>query len=544
MKINNTFKILKRIITNKELNKIRKKINNDRISFLIVLISILFVMGILFGLLNNFLVVDRTAINFTKLNNQKKIKYQVGYKNEHDYRGFCRDIEYIGGFSKYVRDIRLENIDDFDNIKEEYKYITLYRDKNTNEILKGDLDDDYVVAGLVKSGINKVYVPNVRMTKQGFKEYILKWTGGIVNNDYEGTFSKNYGVEYNNYIYNMPIDYIVDANWNKNTEYTKQEVISISTISEVTNKTYNYLSGKLSNKEYILNILRNCFGYISDNFYDLVNGENRFYQIVNDRRVKEEEVLPTKICIGDIGIHSENKEEYIGICIGYDKKKNPIFSICIGLDIIQKYLKKVPIKYEELNIKGFNILYVDDNNFFDRYYKTNLPFIDEENSDYSDNKDLIIKDVNEYNNQVLRISHGNSGDIVYNERIDRIKLREKTADEIRKKYGIDLYRYYNLDFYEIDDIYNINTREYNEYIYGKNNVNDLKIKRKKSPEEIYKERVEEDKKYFIDKLNEKYNDIKDMTISEIIVYLEKNGILLNDFGYKVLEEYYIEYIKD
>ena len=195
-------------------------------------------------------------------------------------------------------------------------------------------------------------------------------------NDYDGVFSKNYGMEYNNYIYNMPIDYIVDANWNNNIEYTKKDVINISTISEIKCYTYNYLSGKLSNKEYILNILRNCFGFIGDNFYDLVNNKNNFFQILDDKRIKESSYIPTKIRLGDIGIHLSDGKEYIGICVGYTNKQKPVFSICIDLDYISKYSsRKINIKNIKdiksiKNIKGFNLLYVDEGKrFFNYYYK-------------------------------------------------------------------------------------------------------------------------------------------------------------------------------
>lgn len=542
MQINNIVKLMRNIIDSDvlKISRIEKEKSKTRFFFIIIFFYV--VCALIYGLFFESNHVDATKVSAIKLFNQKKEKYQNNYYDVHNYYGICRDIEYIGGFSKFVKDVRLENVDEYNNIKAEDKFIALYRDKDTNEILKGDLNDDYIMAGTIKAGINRTMVPNERGTKKGFQEYILKWTGGIIYNDYDGIFSKNYGVEYNKYIYNMPIDYIVDANWNKNIEYTKEDVINISTISEVKCNTYNYLSGKLSNKEYILNILRNCFGYIGDNFYDLVNNNNRFYQIVNDKRIEESEYLPTKIRLGDIGIHDSEKGEQIGICVGYDNKKNPVFSICLGLDEIEKYNNKIVKRKENFNLSGYNILFVDKNDgFFQSYYKTNLPFNDIDNSDYFDNKDLIIDNIDIFNNQISRVNEEEASDIVYKERIKRIILREENALKCRKKNNIDLNKYKNIQFDIIDDIYNLNTNAYNKFVYGSEFNFDTEgnyLKEKKDMKEIYGKRLEEDKRYFINKLDSYYEEIKHMSVDEIIVFLKEQGITLNEFGNEILKDYY------
>ena len=156
---NRLIQILKKIITDKHMRRHRNFV------IIVCLLMVFVAWALIYSIFFNN--IDTTQISFVELANRKKEKYQIEYNITHNYFEFCRDIEYVGGFSKFVKDVRIENIEEYDNIKMEKKFISLYLDKNTKEILKGNLNDDFIMAGTTKAGINKIIVPDERKTKKG-----------------------------------------------------------------------------------------------------------------------------------------------------------------------------------------------------------------------------------------------------------------------------------------------------------------------------------------------------------------------------------------
>lgn len=470
------------------------------------------------------------------------------YDNNHIYRN-SRELEYIGGQEVYDSSVG--------NIK---RWYPMYIDINTKEILRGGNAENYINTGYCKVGIDKTYILEERDTKKSFIKYILDYTGGILFDDNSLDLPNDYyGVNYASEDYNKPIDIVVDYNWNTNKEYRSNDKYLISTISNVENKSINSTllesDGKLTENEYIYNILRNCFGYISDDFYDLSNNKINF-----------SEINITEVRIGDIGcFYDSNHQACFGMCVGYDKSKNPIFTICTSSNKIknkalEKYsnsIKKQSGIDKEIEI-GFNVLFVEkinrvrffgSKNVFEKYYHTNLPFRD--GNIISDNKNYnyIIDDIDIYNEQVYYKKLFKQGkwkgidlsDMLYQERIKRIANREKIAQELVNKYEIDLSKYENIDIQELNSIYDLNT-----YEYIKKNTDDNKNKYAKLSNKEYKQnqKIEEDesrKKIFIDSLKKYESEMKSKSVNDIMkLYEERNKIILSETGKQIIIDYYNE----
>ena len=430
----------------KEHRHFKNKINNYILIGLVCSLLIMFV----------YLMIrfhDNHNINY--IDNMKK-KLDTKYENVHPYKGIIRNITYLGGV--YSND---------DN-----NWHSIYYDNDTKEILNGGENDNYLYTDIPKSGKDLMIVPSKRQTEKGFQEYVLNWVGAIEYNDSIGHYSKNYGIEYKGYNYEYPIDYLADANWNYNTSYSKYNISKISTISQIGSNNYNYLVKSLNTKEYILNILRNCFGFVSDDFYDFVNNKNNFLEIFPNA-YSNSDIIPNEINIGDIGTYVDKKGlTKIGICVGFDNKFNPIFSICTNDDIFEfKNIKKI---YKDMN--GFNVLHIEyintknpflkNRNVFKHFYKTSLPFVNNNNKN-----ELIINNIDNYNRNFLYgvksiIDEDKLNDLmnrVLQERLNRIMLREFNAEQKRIKYNItSLNELYSNNLYSYKDL---NTVEYISYIY-------------------------------------------------------------------------------
>lgn len=460
------------------------------------------------------------------------------YNNNHRYSA-VRELQYIGGSFLVENELR--------------RWYPLYIDINTKEILRGGNIENYIIAGGCKVGLDKIEVLKERNTRMGFQKYILDWIGAIEYKEYSVDLpDKTFGISKATQDYNKPIDVVVDINWNVNKEYNNNDKYLISTISEVKNYSINdtilEASGKFTENEYIFNILRNCFGYISDDFYNLVMGKNKFSEIY----IHEVEV-------GDIGIFwDKNKQMCMGMCIGFDKNNNPIFTLCTSSSKINnkslkdyaKY-KKSKFGYKSNEEFGFNVLVTEkkhifpiiERHVFEKYYHTGLPFVDRKN--IYDNIKLKIKNLDEYNNQVYykdyfkkNIWNGNDMSYrLYNERINRIRQRELKAVALRNEYKIDLTMYDNKNVTVLNDIYNVKTTEYieskNYYSdYEKEQYKYMDEQREKLREEEYKEGIRK----FKEKIMNKKDEIKGKTYIEAKQVLEDENSFLSKEGEEILKE--------
>lgn len=490
------------------------------------------------------LVFDNLFILKYRESNVKSIQYN----NDHQYKNY-HQIEYIGG--QKVCDSSVGNIK---------RWYPIYIDINTKEILRGGNTENYINAGYCKVGIDKTYILEERDTKKNFIKYILDYTGGILFDDNSLDLPNDYyGVNYANEDYNKPIDIVVDYNWNINKEYTSNDKYLIGTISNVENYSINSTllesDGKLTENEYIYNILRNCFGYISDDFYDLSNNKINF-----------SEINITEVRIGDIGcFYDRNHQACFGMCIGYDKSKNPIFTICtssnkINNKALEKYsnsIKKQSGIDKEIEI-GFNVLFVEKinrlrffgtKNVFEKYYHTNLPFRDDNTISDNKNFNYIIENIDIYNDQVYYKKLLKQGkwkgidlsDMIYQERIKRIANREKIAQELVDKYKIDLLKYDNIDIQELNSIYDLNTYEYIKK-YIDNDINKYaKLSSKEYKQKQKKEEDETRKRIFIDSLERYKLEMKSKSVEDIMKqYEERNKIILSETGKQIIIDYYNE----
>ena len=462
------------------------------------------------------------------------------YKNNHKYSNF-RELDYIGGSFLKEDEIR--------------RWYPLYIDINTKEILRGGNTENYITAGGCKIGLDHIDILEKRNTKMGFQRYVLNWTGAIEYKEHSIDLpDKTFGISKATQDYNKPIDVVADVNWNANKEYNKNDKYLISTISEVKNYSINdtilEATGKFNENEYIFNILRNCFGYISDDFYNLAMGKNKF-----------SEIFIHEVEIGDIGIFYDNNSQIcIGMCIGFDKSNNPVFTLCTSsIKIKNKELKEyVKYKKGKTDYKtneefGFNVLITEkkhifpiiEKRVFEKYYHTSLPFIEQRNIIDYDITKLRIKEIDEYNNQVyyndyLNKNIWNGNDLsyrLYHERLNRIKERELKAIALRNDYKIDLTIYNDKNVTDFNDIYNVKTPEYIENInyysdYEKEQYKFIDEQREKLREEEYKEGI----KKFKEKIMSKKDEIKGKTFEEAKQVLEDENSFLSKEGEEILKE--------
>ncbi|MDO5564298.1 MAG: hypothetical protein Q4F88_03620 [Eubacteriales bacterium] len=430
-----------------------------------------------------------------KSNNEKQYEFKNEYKNNGQYfkkgrKENYRNVEYIGGINLYLD--RKVNLSPNEYTYEGTRWYPFYRDKDTGEVLRGFEKYNYITTGIPYVGIDYMDVPKERMTKKGFQEYVLNWTGTVLYRKIgfiddkkrnESFYGKNIEIgvyECKENLYDIPID-LVANNFlsicnNKNELYENKNIEKIDNIQDAI--SYNYISQSIffSENHWIFNILRNCFGFISDDFYNIQ--ENN---ILNFNECDIEDVE-----IGDIGVYDYDGYA-LGICVGFDSKNNPIFSICTSYDVNNKITE---LNSEELINKlkeitknkyiGYNILHIENikeisKNAFNKYYKTFLPFIDEDEIGSAKNRKLIIKDINTYNKNaflVLESTNGNNRlyNQLINERERRIERREKQAKDLLERYNINLNKYKDIDVSTVFIIDETNTYEY-ETIVCKNIIN-------------------------------------------------------------------------
>ena len=469
--------------------------------------------------------------------------YDIEYKNNHKYSN-VRELIYVGG----------EKLIDSDNNNLE-RWCSLYLDVNTNEILRGGNVENYITAGGCKVGLDKIDILNERNTREGFQKYVLNWTGAIEYKENSVDLpDQSYGISISTQDYNKPIDIVVDNNWNVNKEYKDNEKYLISTLSELADYAINgnilEASGEFTENEYIFSILRNCFGYISDSFYSFVNGKNNF-----------SEIYVHEVKIGDIGTFMDKKKRIcMGMCIGFDKKNNPIFTICtnskkINIKFLKEFTKYKNNKFHNNIDYGFNILVIEkkhiipifEKHIFTNYYHTNLPFVDKQTLDnvYKMSKHRI-NNIEDYNKQVYfkdlynknEWEGTNLSDKLYYERIDRIKNREVKAKEKREEYNIDLSTYKNKAIKELNTIYNVKTNEYieNRSYYTDEEKEQFRLidsQREKLKEENYIKGIEK----FKEKIINKKGEIKGKTFEEAKKIFENENSFLSEEGEQILKEY-------
>ena len=460
------------------------------------------------------------------------------YKNNHKYSN-VRELKYIGGSFLMEDEVR--------------RWYPLYIDKKTTEVLIGGNIENYITAGGCKIGLDRIDILKNRNTKEGFKQYVLDWTGSIEYKEYSVDLpDKTFGISKSTQDFNKPIDIIADINWNTNKSYKVNEKYMISTISEVKNYSINdtilEASGKFNENEYIFNILRNCFGYISDDFYNLAMGKNRF-----------SEIYIHEVEIGDIGVYwDKNKQMCMGMCIGFDKSNNPTFTLCTSSNKINNKSLKDYVKYKKnkLGYKsneefGYNILIVEkkhifpffEKHIFEKYYHTSLPFIDKSN--IIDITKLRINDIDEYNKQAYYKNYANKKDWtgndlsyrLYSERINRIKQRELKAETFRNDHKIDLTIYNNKNVKDMKDIYNVKTTGYieNKNYYSDNDREQYKYideQRERLREEEYKKGINK----FKEKIMSKKDEIKGKTFKDAKQIMEDENSFLSKEGEEILKE--------
>ena len=508
--------------------------NKNKKRFILILFVILIIILVVF-VIRFFIYKDELYIH-----NSNEIK--SNYENKESYfndkrRVNFRNVEYIGGEELFIN--RPNTISE-----KEYTYVgnrwyPFYIDKDTNEILRGLENYNFITVGIPYVGIDKMKVPKERKTIKGFQNYVLNWTGGVscAHKNYisDSTMRENlYGRYYGNGIYDVfrygyfdrPIDLVADYLWGNANETT--DGYDIYDLDDVKNYNYSVQIIELSPNEWVMNILRNCFGFISDDFYDLYNKN-----IINFDEIDIENVS-----IGDIGVYGNEKIGYhMGICVGYDKVNNPIFSICTT----NKYLKDIDDYIEnDLKIKGFNILHIEkvkemNNNLFNNYYKTNLPF---ENS-VVHKKDIMISDISEYNSQVKNENKKKMHNKLIDERIRRIDEREKKAEEIRKERKIDLEQYKSID---ISAMYMINETYTYEYQHLFKNVSEDK------KSEYHRKTYDEWKQQEKERLNDYKNNVDDETFELmyesskdlLLEFVTNNKDILKNKTEKEVEKWYYE----
>ena len=303
-----------------------------------------------------FVVIVFTLISIKLFGNKTQYAYRESpvatnsYINIEKYvskKYAFRNVEYIGGTRVDInRPFMISNREDKFVGK---RWMPFYVDKNTNEILRGKESEDYITAGECFVGLDHLNVPKERMTKEGFKQYVLDWTGSVLYS-HKINYKDNYLKQYNTiskkyasgvyecnrtiYPYDLSIDLLAESMWCTEKNRNKEEIISIDSIDAINNigalddgAYENY--GYLSENEWILNILRNCFGFISDDFYSLLD----------DNQINFTEIDIRDVRIGDIGIFNNEGDCNSGLCIGFDESKNPIFTICSSKQLLNKLIE-------------------------------------------------------------------------------------------------------------------------------------------------------------------------------------------------------------
>ena len=405
-------------------------------------------------------IIKNAVLNENKNNNSEKNKYvnKEVYFDRNRPMNF-RNVEYVGGEKIYIN--RPIGISDKESTYVGDRWYSFYRDNDTGEILRGLEYYNYITAGMPYVGIDKMLIPEERKTIKGFQEYVLNWTGSVscqfknyirnaeIRRNIKGDFYGNGIYDVFSYGYfDRPIDLVADYLWGNDSNETT-DGYDIYNIEDVKNYKYGLQAIELSSNEWVMNILRNCFGYISDDFYDLYNKN-----IINF-----EETNIENIRIGDIGVYGDEEYGYhMGICVGVDKKNNPIFSVCTIDTYLEGVKEYINIK-KSFEVSGFNILHIEDKNnkkLFKKYYKTYLPFKD----DNVNNKSIIIEDVSIFNEQIKIENKNKMYNRLINERIRRINEREKKAEELREIEQINLEQYKDIDISTLYLINEINSYEY------------------------------------------------------------------------------------
>ena len=530
-----------------------------------------------------------------KIDDNYKYEFKNEYKNNEHYlekasKNNYRNIEYVGGIDLYLdRSVPL-SLDEPNYIGE--RWYPFYRDKDTGEILRGNEKQNYITAGMPYIGLDHMDVPEERMTKIGFKDYVLNWTGSVLyrklgfidKNDFEnGEFVdyKSFFGEYNGIgryecgkypgrFYDMPIDIVANYLWNYNyKDYLEnKDIEKIDNINDALKYDYKTSDTRFSENQWVFNILRNCFGFVSDDFY-AVQEENKLN--FNECDIENVE-------IGDIGVYDSNGYA-IGICIGFDNKHNPVFSVCTSKEINNKMLeiddyviKNILNKKMKTDIYGYNILHIEDKKdinkqAFIKYYKTFLPFTDTNEIGTSKNKSLIIKDIVQYNNQIKLLDDIDNNDLyikLINERKRRLVRRENLAKSVCDINKIDLSHYKTIDISTIFIINELRTYEFEKFrlktLYNrdidrnekerlkrKTYIDTVKAKREdladygndfteEQIEKIYKDNKENIKKYII----ENYDTLKEKDEQGLRDWFFQNGGM-TEFEFKMLKRYISEY---
>ena len=272
------------------------------------------------------------------------------------------------------------NTIDVNYLEEEYQKYFLDDGTEIDDEGKPAFPDGYIVQNLYET----LEVPTERKTKKGFQRFVCDWIGSLIGIRYENKLNVkrheySYGASY--------IDYM-----SKKWDLTRKEEYGCNEL------------------DYLFLILRNSFGQCADSFLGIERISNEFDEIIID-----------KVQIGDIGFAYICNENVPGICIGFDKDSNPIFSIMSYVPKFEnlKRMTKELAKEYNINIKKYyycnNILLTDQleeknrtketcgikDRYFYKFYSTHsaIPFIDKETDGTSKNKDLIIQDIDYYNNQ-------------------------------------------------------------------------------------------------------------------------------------------------
>ncbi|MDO5564303.1 MAG: hypothetical protein Q4F88_03645 [Eubacteriales bacterium] len=495
-----------------------KLINKIKIIISIFILTII-ILVMYFNLSHNGVMLSENEnIN---IDSAKYINFEK-YVDDNKHKSY-REVEYIGGIK-----INLNRPFGISKYEEKFvgeRWYSFFRDKNTGEILRGLEIYNFINVGVPYIGLDKLEIPNERKTKKGFQNYVLNWTGCVLSrtnriNSPETHFDKYKNIyngiyECKDNLYDMPIDLVADNLWGNGKEYSN--CYDIYNLEDLKSKNYKLPTIELSENEWILNILRNCFGYIGDNFYELNN----------NNRICFDEINITEVVIGDIGVYGDEKTGYnIGICVGYDVNFNPIFSISAS-ENIYKILDEAK-KYKDIE-EGYNLLHIEKlnaetNNVFNSYYRTYLPFDIDNNTN---KKNFIIKDISLYNERIEyyidkeKYISGNEdlNEKILSERINRIQNREKLAETIRQHNQIDLSEYQIKDISTMYMINETNTYQYQKYLGEyKQNTNSNNIEREKNIG------INTNKVF---NLSDYYNNLDDESINEQL--LDKENIdLIND----------------
>ncbi|MDO5564302.1 MAG: hypothetical protein Q4F88_03640 [Eubacteriales bacterium] len=260
---------------------------NKNIKIVVICIITIVLLIILFSLKNKFFNID--------IKSQSNIKSTNSYINKGNYINSgnlstytqeipnYRKVEYIGGINYNLQ--REYNISSKEERYNGVRWYPFYRDKDTSEILRGLERINYITAGIPFVGLDHYDTPNDRKTQKGFSDYVKKWTGSVLYGNYsrfgqyglsdKSSYDNSKGIYYcESYDYDKPIDLLISDIW-FNTKYIKRsETYNIDDIV----KAINFGSYKMGNEDitffsendWILYILRNTIGYISDDFYDIV----------------------------------------------------------------------------------------------------------------------------------------------------------------------------------------------------------------------------------------------------------------------------------